>query len=752
MNAADATLFLIRVIRAIRGFNNRHSSATIGGWVFMTNMTKWEMEMRKTSAIGLILTLAASAAFADNGAATTSPAPAKGGGVGEVPVKRVVLFSSGVGFFEHEGSIEGTAAAPLRFETAQINDVLKSLVVYDRDGGAVRNVTYPAIDPVSKTLKSFQVDLSSNPAMADILSQMRGAGVAISVGDESIEGTILGVEPRERAVGKPDDGKVITTWVVNVISPVGIRAVPLDDMRKLEVKDEKIRKEMAQALAALAQARDQSKKQVTVNFEGTGKRRVGMGYLVETPIWKTSYRLMLPDLTSKDTAKLQGWAIVENQTDNDWNNVALSLVGGKPLGFIELLYQPLYNPRPVVQPDLASTLRPQTYDDGQTGGGATSTITPPTFNLTDITKGGSTGGGGGGSLFTDSSRGGEQGATKGDAMKDYSQGVAAVAQTSKIGEMFHYNVEKVSLQRQQSSMIPIITAGVDFERVSIFNARVLSQRALRGVRLKNNTDKYLLGGPVTVLDTVKEGTSYAGDARITDIPPGQSRLLSYAVDQDLLIDVGSEESRRNLLKATIAKGILHLSILDRMVREYTIQNKSDVEKLVVVEHPITDDYELREPAKVSEKTETAYRLQTPAPGKNTAKVRVVEERLGAERITIVEIDAQNLAYYLKEGGISDKVKQALQSVADKRIRIADLERQAVRHKDRRRRILEEQNNIRENIRVLPVSSKSQQDAINDLSAHDTELKAVTKEIHSLEDSVEQAKAELSKFLAETVIE
>jgi hypothetical protein len=229
------------------------------------------MAMRKALGVAILLAMAASMALADTGA-TTAPAPAK---IVDVPVKRIVLFSSGVGFFEHEGNVEGAAAADLRFETAQINDVLKSLVVYDRDGGAVRNVTYPAIDPVGKTLRSFQVDLSNNPGMSDILSQMRGAPVAISVGDETIEGTILGVESRDRAVGKAEDGKVITTWMVNVISANGIRSIPLDDVRKLEVKDAKIKKEMGQALAALAQARDQSKKQVTIHFEGAGKRRVG---------------------------------------------------------------------------------------------------------------------------------------------------------------------------------------------------------------------------------------------------------------------------------------------------------------------------------------------------------------------------------------------------------------------------------------------------------------------------------------------
>src|SRR5205814_7408886 len=99
---------------------------------------------------------------------------------------------------------------------------------------------------------------------------------------------------------------------------------------------------------------------------------VRIGYVVETPIWKTSYRLVLPGegadaAGNKDKPKLLGWAIVENQTDNDWSNVQLSLVSGRPISFIQDLYRPLYVPRPVVQPELYASLRPQTYDAGMAG-------------------------------------------------------------------------------------------------------------------------------------------------------------------------------------------------------------------------------------------------------------------------------------------------------------------------------------------------------------------------------------------------
>src|SRR5258705_10255464 len=281
-----------------------------------------------------------------------------------VPVKVVVLFSSGVGYFEHAGSIKGNASTELRFKTNQINDILKSLLLQDLGGGKVTTVVYPSQDPIEKTLRSFQVDITGDPSLAELLAQLRGAKVQVTAGGDVLNGTILGLEQRPKAVGEKGS---IDVWVLNLISGGTIRSVELADAKKIELEDAQLQEELSKALTALAQARDQDKKPVTLNFTGDGERQVRIGYVVETPIWKTSYRLVLPGEAKADKPKLLGWAIVENQTDNDWGNVQLSLVSGRPISFIQDLYRPLYVPRPVVQPELYASLRPQTYDAGMGG-------------------------------------------------------------------------------------------------------------------------------------------------------------------------------------------------------------------------------------------------------------------------------------------------------------------------------------------------------------------------------------------------
>ena len=93
----------------------------------------------------------------------------------DVPVKEVTLFSSGVGYFQHDGTVSGDGEARLSFKTAQINDILKSLILQDLDGGHVGVVTYPSQDPLDKTLASFQVNLGDNPSLGELLNKLRGA-------------------------------------------------------------------------------------------------------------------------------------------------------------------------------------------------------------------------------------------------------------------------------------------------------------------------------------------------------------------------------------------------------------------------------------------------------------------------------------------------------------------------------------------------------------------------------------------------
>ncbi|MBI3328142.1 MAG: hypothetical protein HYZ81_15750, partial [Nitrospinae bacterium] len=509
----------------------------------------------------------------------------------DIPVRVVVLFSSGVGYFEHAGTVKGHGSTELRFKTNQINDILKSLVLEDLDGGRVSTIVYPSQDPLSKTLRSFQVDISANPSLGELLNQLRGAKVRVSAQAEQIGGIILGLEKKQKGVGDRD--KVVEGWMLNLISGASIRSVPLDEIQKVELEDAQLQEELHKALLALSQARDQNKKPVMINFQGEGDRRVRVGYVVEMPIWKTSYRLIMP-AHREDKPKLQGWAIVENQTDNDWNNVQLTLVSGRPISFVQELYSPLYVPRPVVKPELYASLRPQTYEAGME-----LAESRPMERLTDEEKGARRMMPPAPTTAKERSMAGQMrlqeaapGATpspeRAEAPLDPTASIISVASAGKVGELFQYTVGNVSLPRQRSAMIPIVTDDIDAERVSIYNQRVLAKHPLNGARLKNTTGKHLLQGPITVLDA----NTYAGDGRIDNLPPGQERLLSYAIDLQVQVDATKNRQESMLQTGKIVKGVLQLTRKHVFVQEYAADNKADTDKVVIIEHPFREGWKL----------------------------------------------------------------------------------------------------------------------------------------------------------------
>ena len=748
-----------------------------------------------------VLSAAAAAAWPANTFAQLAPAAAPGvqpaaqpaaKGQAEVPVRQVVLFSSGVGYFEHFGTVVGNGSTELRFKTAQLNDVLKSLVVQDLDKGMVAAVTYPSQEPVAKTLKSFQVDITNNPPLADLLNQLRGARVALAFGGkgDDLKGVIVGVEKRAQPSVAGPDGKphAADAWVLNLKVGHRFRSVLLDGVTDFALEDPKLEDELDRALSAVAQSRDQDKKPMTVNFRGEGERRVRLGYVVETPVWKTSYRLVLTDKTAVAPggnapnlggppaapksaatgpavarAALQGWAVVENQTDNDWADVQLSLVSGRPISFIQDLYHPLYVPRPVVFPNLYANLRPQTYDGGVSKeesdklrrAGADFSDAPD-FGLMARQRGGQGGGGGGQGLFSSGGSRDEKGKTRGDAEPaepmDPLASVRAAASAAALGDLFQYTVGSVSLPRQRSAMIPIVTDDVSAERVAIYNASVLPDHPLTGAKVKNTTGKHLLAGPVTVLDA----GAYAGDARLDDVPPGQTRLLSYGVDLNVVVDPSADApapAKSTVRLATIVKGVLTVTTAEEATQAYKIQNKGDAARTVIVEHPKADDWAVVEPpaAQIDETTDAVYRLRTTVGPKQTTKLVV---RLRGEMQSTVQLLPSEggdqavgpLVQYLRQGGLADPVKAVLEKIVAAQGALADARRQVDARKKELAEVSAEQQRLRENLKAVPPNTEYYNRLLAKLNDQETKIEQLQKESADLAKTADERRKELEGYV------
>src|SRR5215475_12744317 len=264
------------------------------------------------------------------------------------PLRRVTLYKHGVGYFERQGRVSGDQQVTFLFDAGQMNDVLKSLVALDLGKGAnkgkISAVTFDSIKPVDKRLEEFGISLDSTNAvgLTSLLGQLKGARVEVRVGPIPAAGVVAGIEKRARTQGAE---KIETKELVKVSEGGELRSIPLDQIRGIKLLDARLREDLDQYLSILQSTIHKNLRKLTISTTGQGERDLFLSYVVEAPVWKTTYRVVLD---AKSKPFLQGWALVDNVQDEDWNDVTLSLVSGAPVSFIQDLQQPRYRQRPVV--------------------------------------------------------------------------------------------------------------------------------------------------------------------------------------------------------------------------------------------------------------------------------------------------------------------------------------------------------------------------------------------------------------------
>ncbi len=738
-----------------------------------------------------------------------------------LPVTRVVLFSAGVAYFHREGDVTGDARLDLRFDEGDVNDLLKSLILTDKDGGKVRAVTYDNRMPLDFALKGFAVDVTENPTMGQLMHQVRGEKVEVADKTGVVTtGMIVSVErPAPPAMG-PDPGEIL-----NLLTEDGLQTVELKQLKRIKLVRPELQAEFKKALEMLATARGDNKKAVSVVFSGNGKRKVAVGYVTEAPLWKPSYRLSVEE---KGAARIQGWATVENTTDEDWTNVKVGLVAGRPMSFQMDLYDPLFVPRPMVEPELFASLRPPMYQGGlnPTNPGVAMGMgmgmamnpggNPMMANLgfggqnagpfgngaaqLGIQGGQNLGIGGGfqGQFGQFGQLGGQFGiqgmannygvypprvprpnirALYGDRLTyseyvnrlrgnpnappdgekpvqtvrdplDKQAGALAVADGA-LGDMFEYTIEEpITLAKQKSALLPLVNEAVEGSRVSIFNASTLAKHPLLGLKLVNKTKLHLAQGPVAVYD----GGTFAGDARLPDVKPGETRLVSYAIDLGTEVVAQREEPQGTLLAVKVAGGELEAKTGRRHITKYTIRNRNPLDRTVVVEHPRADGRKLVTPAKADDQTRNFYRFEVVVKSGALATLDVIEESVHPLSYPLATASADTIRSYMRQAETKPAVRELLTKVLEFRDKVEAAQRGIADEQAALKEIADDQDRIRKNIERAPKESDAfkrylkkfddQETEIEKRQARVRELKVeLAKHEKALKEFAESAKAE-----------
>ena len=670
----------------------------------------------------------------------------------ELPLRQVTLFSSGVGYFSRAGQIENNATVNLTVRAPQISDLLKSLVLFD-EKGSVAPVSYSIKDYLGARNVETDLNIPESATPGTILRAFRGANVILSLRNgEKIEGRIASVSTRQ----VPTEKEAIAVEVVNVLTNNGLQSVDLSDVASFKFSDAALQTKFGAALeksaGLLTTQLDDGARSVTLRFNGKGKRQARAGYLLEMPVWKMSYRLVLDD---QKKPFLQGWAIVENPTDADWNDVQLSLVAGRPISFIQNLAIPVYVSRPVVQSDIDNaSFVPQTFGDGFGGAddkkviglnGITSSIGRQRTAIaqgllydnqlspTDQMRGDAIVGG--------LSLSGIAGAR--DEMKQIADisAVAAQASGAGAGELFVYALDqKLTLPRGEAAMVPIISQDVAGESVSIVNvAGVGTAVAQNGFRLRNDSDLRLSSGPITVYS----GGIYGGDARLDGISPRYSKLIAYGIDLDLVIKREADDSRAQLLQIVAEKGVLYRRYQGFLTQNYALRNKAAKAKSVLIQQPTLNDWELIDPKQRDEKSTEGDRFKVELKASEARDYQIKWQRTYNETVAIGDFDFANLDVYLRDTKIAPELKAKLEVVASAKARVRDLQGQIAAQNQALKDIAEDQSRLRENMKVLDRNSALYQTYAKKLGAQEEKIAAIDAEIERLQSAQKVAQSALN---------
>ena len=643
----------------------------------------------------------------------------------DIPIREVILYKSGVGYFERAGTLRPADSARLDFKASDMNDVLKSLTLEDRNGGKISGLRYDSSEPLQQKLADFPFKIGDHTALSLFLDQMKGARVEIKYGAETVSGVIVG----GRLVAA-DDKHSEREQAVLLLDSGDLRTLDLAAAGSIRFADPKLQAQLKDYLTIVNQSRSLDKRSIYIDSSDAKERQIEASYMIPTPVWKSSYRLIFNDKTEPT---LEGWAIIDNTTGEDWTNVLLSVVSGRPVSFISKLYEPKYVPRQTVELPEDQAAAPVVYQ-GALGGGraeiaAASGATPPpppaapAFRAAQI-----------------------MGAINGrDAvLKEPTSNIEVNVASGDLGELFEYRFSTpVTVKKDESAMLPFLQQKIGSRKLLIYSENY-GEHPMNAAELTNSTGKALDGGPITVFDA----NSYAGEALMTTLKASDKRLISYAVDLGTRVTTQFDSSRNVVREIHVNRGMLTARSAMQETKTYTIRNVDQRPKTLIIEHAERPEYKLLS-QKPAETTANAYRFEVKLGADSTEKFPVNEERVYDTTTAISSLTPDVLLTYVQNKAISDAARRQLQQILDLKKQIAGQDNEIRQLDGDINNLIQDQNRIRQNITSLNQVS-GQQDQVQkyarQLAMQESQLAGVRDHQSDLKKQRTTAESSLSALI------
>lgn len=602
--------------------------------------------------------------------------PAIAGSAAELPVKEVILFKHGVGFFARSGEVKAGDTVRLDFKTGDMNDVLKSLTVEEKGGGKITGLRYDSAEPLAQKLGGFPFRIGDQFSMSAVLDQMKGAKVEMKYGNDTVTGQI--VSGREVPGAGPND-RPQREQLILLLDSGEMRIFDLLGMSGIRFVDPILQRQFGDYLRAVSQSRAAEKRSLYIDSTGTGTRAITASYMMPSPVWKSSYRLAF----DKNEPTLEGWAIVDNMTGEDWNNVQLAVVSGRPISFISKLYEPKYRQRQVAELAEEKTVGPVVY-----AANMSAPAPPPPPGVAN----------GGANAYGPRTKRSVMADAVAEKMEISSaeSTIEVATQGRELGELFEYRFSTpVTVKKSESAMLPFLQQKLNSRKLLIYQESQGSN-PLNAAEISNSTGKTLDGGPITVYD----GGIYAGEALMETLKASDKRLISYAVDLGTRVTSNIDSSRSTVRQVSAKRGVITTRYALQEVKTYSIRNVDAKAKTLIIEHPLREGYKLTSAVKPSETTASAYRFEVKLGPSATEKFVVQEENLYDETTAVTSLTPDAIVNFIAGRSLSEAAKRQLEQVADRKRQIADADNQARATETEMNEQIRDQDRLRQNIASL----------------------------------------------------
>jgi len=668
----------------------------------------------------------------------------------KLKVQRVIIFKHGVSYFILNGNIKGNGTFELEFKIDEMNDVLKSLFVLDTsENGFISSISYDAALETSQLLKSIIIEVPDKDSLTSLLTQIKGARVKLVLGNdvEEIKGTIMGLEFNEQF---QRDVKIVEKLLVLLKDDGVIVKLPFSEISSFDILNDEIKNDLKFYLETIIASKKKDSKNIIINCESGGdenvERDIVVSYIRESPIWKTSYRLIMSKQQAQlKAALLSGWCMVENTTNQDWEDIELTLVAGMPVSFVYDFYRPIFIERPKIEPPKVLSARPTEIEEEMAeepyreysraremkksaapaakpkmaamGGGIPSVPPSPTARMDD--------------------------AAIMDKVKSSTK-----TTTKDLGELFEYNITNpVSIKRKKSALVPILTEEIQAKRILLYNRNENDKNPNACLEITNNTDLKLERGPVTIV----YDNNLAGEAIIPFMNKDDTRLLNYAVEQAVVIDTKQKSENKNIHKISFGGAYCYEYYYTNNISTYKIKNKTLESKELYIDHPKKSGYKIIEKPIEPEETANYWRFKLTLNPNDSINFKIVEQSENHSSYYIWNWNKEDIlnkvSFYIRKKFIDEKLEKQLKEIAELIGKANQLNQEKGKLENERNQLTSEQERLRENISVLGNTTQEaslREKYVKKLTIQENRFEEIRSQIEDLGKKIEDLNSQIEK--------